>query len=220
MNNFRNLLLALHNSAETGTSDPSVAKSFPSGCYGPGATPEDRLSWLVVLLPYLEEDSIFRQVDLEKGYEGNIPTVDRRIRTFVCPASELAPEAALTHYVAMSGLGLDAATRPAGAPGNGFMGYDRKTSLTMIKDGLSNTIALMETRSNLGPWARGGPSTVRGFDPADRPLWGDQRPFGGHTGAIHTGMADGSVRSIHASIDPANVGAAITIDGGEPVDLD
>ena len=60
------------------------------------------------------------------------------------------------------------------------MGYDRLTSLAMIKDGTSNTIALMETRFDLGPWARGGASTLRGFDPADVPLYGDQRPFGGH----------------------------------------
>ena len=100
------------------------------------------------------------------------------------------------------------------------MGYDRLTSLAMIKDGTSNTIALMETRSGLGPWARGGSSTLRGFDPADVPLHGDQRPFGGHQGGMNAAMADGSVRFIRSSIDPKKLAAAITIAGGEPVDLD
>jgi prepilin-type processing-associated H-X9-DG protein len=176
---------------------------------------------MVALLPYLEQDSLYRQIDLEKGYAGNLPAVQTSIRTFMCPAAkDTAMADALTHYVAMSGIGLDAATQPAGASGNGFMGYDRQTSLSMIKDGTSNTIALMETHSGLGPWARGGSSNLRGFDPADVPLFGDQRPFGGHPNGINAAMADGSVRFISSSIDPSKLAAAITIDGGELVDLD
>jgi prepilin-type processing-associated H-X9-DG protein len=89
-----------------------------------------------------------------------------------------------------------------------------------IKDGTSNTIALIETRSGLGPWARGGATNLRGFDPADLPLHGDQRPFGGHSGGMHAALADGSVRFIRSSIEPKKLADAITIAGGEPVDLD
>jgi prepilin-type processing-associated H-X9-DG protein len=121
----------------------------------------------------------------------------------------------------MSGIGHDAAVQPAGAAGNGFMGYDRPTSLMMIKDGASNTVALMETRIGLGPWARGGSSTLRGFDPADVSLHGDNPSFGGlHSSGMNVAMADGSVRFLHSSIDPKRLAAAITIAGGEPVDLD
>jgi hypothetical protein len=100
------------------------------------------------------------------------------------------------------------------------MGYDRPTSVTMIKDGTSNTIALMETRVGLGPWARGGASTLRGLDPTDVPPLGDNRPFGGHTTGTHAAMADGSVRFLPYSIDAKRLAAAITIAGGEPVDWD
>jgi prepilin-type N-terminal cleavage/methylation domain-containing protein/prepilin-type processing-associated H-X9-DG protein len=224
-NNLKQLMCAIHNYADTYPSTGSSAAShsylLPPGCIGYGAIPEERLSWMSALLPYLEQDSLYRKIDLEKGYEGNLPAVQTSIKTFLCPSANVeATGDAVTHYVAMSGIGLDAATRPAGAPGNGFMGCDRLTSLSMIKDGTSNTIALMETRSDLGPWARGGPSTLRGFDPADVPIFGDQRPFGGHPNGINAAMADGSVRFINASIDPAKLGAAITIDGGEPFDLD
>jgi hypothetical protein len=37
---------------------------------------------------------------------------------------------------------------------------------------------------------------------------------------MHAAMADGSVRSIRASIEPKKLAAAITIAGGEPVNLD
>ena len=90
----------------------------------------------------------------------------------------------------------------------------------MIKDGTSNTIALLETRSGVGPWARGGASNVRGFDPADVPLHGDQQPFGGHTGGMNAAMADGSVRFIRSSIEPQKLAAAITVAGGEAINLD
>jgi len=174
-NNLKQLVLAFHNYEatsksdvfeSTGRSNATALQMLPPGCIGPGRTPEERLSWMVALLPYVEQDTLYRQIDLEKGYAGNLPAVQTRLKLFLCPASKDATTAdAVTHYVAMSGIGLDAATQPAGAPGNGFMGYDRLTSLSMIKDGTSNTIALMETRSGLGPWARGGSSTLRGFDP-------------------------------------------------------
>jgi prepilin-type N-terminal cleavage/methylation domain-containing protein len=229
-NNLRQLLLAFHHFHDTaksapistmGRQDALAEGSFPPGCFGPGTTPEERLSWVVKLLPYLEQNALYRQFDLTKGYAGNLPAAQTRIVPFICPDSKEATTAdTVTHYVAMSGIGRDAARQPAGAAGNGFMGYDRLTSLKMITDGTSNTIALLETRSGLGPWARGGASTLRGFDPADVPLHGDNRPFGGHANVMHAGMADASVRSISASIDAQRLAAEITIAGGESIDWD
>lgn len=229
-NNLKQLILATHHFESTGrpapyrstgSPDTLAERLFPAGCAGPGKTPEERLSWIVMVLPYLEQDSLYRQIDIEKGYAGNIPAVQTRIESLVCPESaEAGTAAAVTHYVAMSGIGPDAAWQPVGAPGNGFLGYDRLTSVMMIKDGTSNTIALMETRASVGPWARGGASNLRGFDPDDVPLHGDGRPFGGHSAGINAALADGSVRVLRSSINPQRLAAAITIAGGEPVNLD
>lgn len=231
MNNLKQLMLALHTYADSagkpaalpseGHPDQPAGPLFPPACLGPGTVPDERLSWMVPLLPYLEQEPLFKRFDVEKGYAGNLAAAQTRVGTFLCPASPEAWAAdATTHYVATAGIGRDAAARPAGAAGNGFMGYDRPTSPAMIKDGTSNTIALMETRSGLGPWARGGASNVRGFDPADVPLCGDGRPFGGHPGGMSVAMADGSVRFVRSSIEPEKLAAAITIAGGEPVALD
>jgi prepilin-type N-terminal cleavage/methylation domain-containing protein len=226
--NLKQVMQAMDNFESTGRPVPypstvylamHAERIFPPGCFGPGTTPEERLSWMVALLPYLEQDSLYREFDFEKGYAGNLPAVQTRIKTFVCPTSrEAATGDAVTHYVAMSGIGRDAAVQPAGAAGNGFMGYDRLTSMATIKDGNSHTIALMETRRDLGPWARGGTSTLRGFDPEDVPPCGAQRPFGGHAAGMHAAMVDGSVRFLHYSIDSKRLADAITIAGGEPVD--
>jgi prepilin-type N-terminal cleavage/methylation domain-containing protein len=224
-NNLRQLMMAMHNFESAsqpaafpspGHSDEHAEGAFPTGCIGPGTFPEERLSWMVSLLPFLEQDTLYKQFDREKGYAGNLPAAQTRVKTFLCPAANAD---AVTPYIAMSGIGYESAGHLEGADGNGFMGYDRRTSFAMIKDGTSNTIALMETRSGLGPWARGGTSNLRGFDPADLPLHGDGRPFGGHHN-MTAAMADGSVRYIRPTIEPKNLAAAITIAGGETFDLD
>jgi prepilin-type processing-associated H-X9-DG protein len=190
---------------------------------------------MVAVLPYLEQDSLYRQFDLAKGFKENQEAALTQMRTSLCPASIEAGASDdsrhntyerhvwrtdVTHYVAMSGIGYASARHASGEADNGFMGYDRLTSVAMIKDGASNTIALMETRSGLGPWARGGTATLRGFDPADLPIHGDQRPFGGHPGGMNAAMVDGSVRFIRSSIDPTQLAHAMTIAGGEPINLD
>jgi hypothetical protein len=226
-NNLKQLLLGLNNYEDNhGPPFPSTERperttegAFPTGCIGPGARPDERLSWMVAILPFIEQDGLYRRFDESKGYAGNLSPAGTRVAVYVCPSAPASGDG-VTNYVAMAGLGADAAGRPAGAAGNGFLGYDRRTTFAMIKDGTSDTIALAETRTDVGPWARGGPSTLRGFDPADLPVAGDGRPFGGHSNGFQAGMADGSVRFVRDSIDPKRLAAALTIDGGEPFNLD
>lgn len=230
-NNLKQLMLGLQNYQSTQDSDSpeptassnrSDSRLFPPGCIGPGNNPEERHSWMVAILPYVEQDALYRQLDLKKGYAANLPATQKAFSIFLCPESmkESRSTDSVTNYIAMAGIGSDAASQLADTAGNGFMGYDRSSSLAAIKDGASNTIALMETRFNLGPWAQGGPSTLRGFNPNDVPLYGDQRPFAGHANGMNAAMVDGSVRFISSSIDPRKLAGAITINGGEPFDLD
>ncbi|MEZ6143231.1 MAG: DUF1559 domain-containing protein [Zavarzinella sp.] len=226
MNNLKQLMFAQHfysdrpdgmNNGEAG----AIPSSFPTGCMRPGVVPEDRLSWLVALLPYLEQDHLHKQFDFNKGWHGNLRPGSTVLTTLLCPTAKAkAPNDRVTHYVAMAGIGNDAALQPAGTPGNGFMGYDRLTNYTLMKDGSSNTIALMETNFNPGPWARGGNSTVRGFDPATVIMAAEHQSFGIHTGVIQVAMVDASTRAIKTSIDPKVLAAAITIAGNESENLD
>jgi hypothetical protein len=195
-NNLKQIMLGLQNVDSTQFSRSSPELAFPAGCFGRGdLPPEERLSWLVEILPHLEHEALFRQFDPKAGYRGNLSPAQIKLPFLLCPNGD-SPVAgqAVTHYVALSGIGLDAASRPAGSPGNGFMGYDRVTTVKQIKDGASNTIALMETQSSVGPWARGGPATLRGFDPTDSPPVGENRPFG-----VTTPM---DLAAVSASVSP------------------
>jgi prepilin-type processing-associated H-X9-DG protein len=224
-------MLAIHNYADfkgKPMSNPSpdpVApdeRVFPTGCIGSGNTPEERLSWIVAVLPYMDQESLYRQIRVEKGYAENLSAAQKKINSLICPSAKNVPDdPAVTTYVAMAGVGSDAAARPAGAVGIGFMGFDRRTTEKIIADGVANTIALMETRSGLGPCARGGSSNLRGFKSADVPLFGDNQQFGEHESRAHAAFADGSVRPFAVLIEPGKLAAAITIAGGEgPVNLD
>jgi prepilin-type N-terminal cleavage/methylation domain-containing protein/prepilin-type processing-associated H-X9-DG protein len=240
MNNLKKIILAIHTQASMGNADSAPSKGapesreefLPTGCVGPGKVPEDRLSWMVTILPYLEADSVYQTVQrdkgadsvyqtfqLNKGFDENLEASRARMKCYVCPSSPGDDKNDLnTPYIAMAGIGLGAPSQPTGTPGNGFMGYDRLTTLGMIKDGISNTLAIMETRSNMGPWAQGGPSNLRGFEPTDLPFFGEKRPFGGHTPGMNAAWADGSVRFLSSKADPKTLAAIITIDGGESVD--
>ncbi|HXD87249.1 MAG TPA: DUF1559 domain-containing protein [Urbifossiella sp.] len=214
MSNLKQLMWALHTyeSMEMPAPDSRPRGHFPSGCSGPGSTAEERLSWIVAVLPYLEEQDRYRQFDLKQGYAGNQSPGRARIRALLCPSQYSAERDWVTSYVALSGIGLDAAERSAGASGNGFMGYDRLTTFKMIEDGTSNTIALMEVRSDIGPWARGGPSTVRWSVAGS--LGNDPTPFEVHSGVALVAMADGACLSLRAS-KGSNFAAGITIAGGD-----
>jgi prepilin-type processing-associated H-X9-DG protein len=124
----------------------------------------------------------------------------------------------VTHYVGVAGVGEDAAALPAYAPQAGIFGCDRSTRLADIHDGTSNTLLLMETAWENGPWTAGGEPTMRGLEPKRQPYLGRGRPFGGtHPGVGGVAFADGSVRFLRESIRPEVLEALATKAGGEEI---
>lgn len=209
MNNIKNLALSLHGYHDT-------HKRFPPGCLSAKSAGDERLSWMVAILPFVEQDSLFKSIEIDAGYQPSNATLHTPVSLFLCPEGTAESPPGTTNFVAMSGLGKDAATLPAGDPRTGFMGNDRETTLSMISDGTSNTIALMDTHRNLGPWARGGESNLRGYQVDDQHLFGEGRPFGVRSAGAYAAMADGSVLFVNSSISPSVLAGAFTIAGGEP----
>lgn len=208
----------------------SVNDSFPAGTIANDRLPpERRLSWLVVVWTYLEQQ--YWVLDLSEPWDAatNQPTRGRdvlgtvravgRVQLLVCPAAAGAADEHMpgwTWYVGVAGVGRDAPELPTGHPRAGVFGYDRQTRPADIKDGASTTMMLGETTSANGPWTAGGAATVRGLDPARQPYIGRGRQFGGtHRGGVNMLFADGSVRFLNESIHPKVFESLATIAGDE-----
>jgi prepilin-type N-terminal cleavage/methylation domain-containing protein len=220
------------------------------GHYPPGTAPGtpfppgERLSFYAILLPYVEQDAVFRKLKLDQPWdsEENEAAIgaDTNWNLFLCPewADARGPGTApagfgsVANYVGVAGVGPGAATRPADAPGIGLFGYDRTLKLDQVKDGFSNTLLLIETGDRVGLWMRGGSNTVRAIDPAAGELAGDGRPFGGthfrepgpfrklRSAGFNVVLVDASVRYVRNEVDPAVLAAAATVAGGEVIPPD
>jgi hypothetical protein len=131
---------------------------------------------------------------------------------------------AATHFVGMAGVGIDAADYDPKDASKlkklGVFGYDRWTKAEDVKDGLANTIYVIQVPPNYPrPWIAGGGATVEGVPEA-----GSIKPFvrthaNGKRGTYAL-MCDGSVRFIADSISDEAFKALCTTQGGEEVDLD
>jgi hypothetical protein len=131
---------------------------------------------------------------------------------------------AATHFVGIAGVGLEAAMYSADDPVYskkiGIFGYDRVTKPDDIKDGLSNTIMIIQVPPTYKrPWIAGGGATVMGV-PEKKSIEPFVSTKRGDKKGAYAIMADGSVRFISADIADDVFKAMCTINGGEKVDFD
>ena len=147
-------------------------------------------------------------------------------------------QAWVLQYVGISGIGKNSASDPRWAPNAGLFGYEPSVphvgetaglgiSIKDVQDGMSNTLAFMETATNNGPWHAGGPTSVRGLDPNGGPYIGLRAQFSsGHRisnfglkqkSASYGVLLDASVCRISEDISPRIFEALATIAGGEEV---
>jgi hypothetical protein len=220
----------LHLLAKTVTDYEASKLRYPQATIPNDALqPEERLSWLVDILPYIESDARYSEFELEKGWQAphnQIPGAGY-LKIFLCPPRNLPSPGNETDYVGLTGIGPDAALLPKESPRAGMFGYERTITKKDITDGTSTTILATETAVNNGPWAAGGPATVRYLDPNDQPYIGIDRPFGrlhgaqlwaGFTSPITQAVfVDGHVGRIGPDIDPRVFEALVTIAGVEQV---
>lgn len=222
-NNLKQIGLAAHNYHDT-------KGFFPPGAMPNAALPPDqRLSFYVSLMPYIESDPTYFQLAKEEAWDSptNIGVMrDVRFKYFHCPAwveeakdATLTGHLAITNYLGVAGVGADAATQPLDAPGVGIFGYDCSLKIADVKDGLENTALVFETGHDLGPWMRGGPATVRGVDPNGLPFGGTHLrrtwTYQKRADGFNVLLADGAVRFTASDISAEVLAALATAAGGE-----
>lgn len=227
-------------------------KAFPRGTverkginFGRPFPPDQRLSWVTGMLPFLGHDDVARRLSPDRGWRPEIDgnsLIDNNARLgavlipqLIDPSSPASSwwvtmpsvprrNYAATHYVGLAGVGLDAAEYPADDPQYanrlGIFGYNRETKLDDVKDGLSNTILMIQVPPTYKrPWIAGGGATVQGVPETKsiEPFVSTQRD--GKQGTVAL-MADGSVRFIPADIPDDAFKGLTTINGGEKVEPD
>jgi hypothetical protein len=234
------LARASHQYAESHQSEfprGTFDRQAPSTRGGRPYLPDQRVSWMYSLLPYLgpEQTALARQIDPTKSWRDreNVVYAATLIPQFLDPQSpretwwvkypKVPVEVAATHYVGIAGIGLDAPEYAAAdtsvATKIGIFGYDRATKMADIKDGLGNTILIAEVPPAFKrPWLAGGGSTVMGVPEKNSiaPFVSTQRDGKRGTNVI---MADGSVRFISADISDEVFKAMCTARGGEDVKI-
>lgn len=215
MNNLKQLGLALHNYYDT-------FKQLPNGTIpNDNLEPEDRLSWIVSILPFIEQGALYDRFDREEGWksEANSRFSSVVIPTLVHPSNpqqqQLVNGFGTTSYLGMAGVGANAPNLPVNDPKAGMFGYNRKTRFQDVRDGLSNTIMVGEAEDPQ-PWAAGGEATIRPL--TQQPYINGGNGFGSRSaGGANFLLGDGSVRFISENIDPDVMEALSTIRGGERI---
>lgn len=194
----------------------------PAAMPNAGLPVDQRLSWMVSLLPYIEANTLYGRTDRRKGWDGEnrfLATLD--YSPYQCPGfvdqpplSTLMP----TPYVGIAGVGTDAALLPLDDPRAGFFGHERKLAWSAIGS-VGSLLSVLETTRIEGAWTAGGAATVRGVE-EEQPLLGLDAPFGGiHRQGTNALFADGSVRLLNDAIDPEVVKALATVRGRQGVAL-
>ena len=227
-NNLRQIGLGLHAYTD-------VWRSLPPA-YTVDASGRPLHSWRVLILPFMDYGGLYDQIRLDEPWDSphNAKTAEGVVvPQYRCLGVEAyGPDLGKIHYAGIAGMGPDAATRPLTAPGVGMFGYDRNIALADVKDGTANTVMVMETGRDLGPWTRGGPTTVRGLAPSGEPLVGAGGRFGGNhvtdktiwsrskSSGTNVLMADASTRTIADSISTISLYCLATIAGGEGLPTD
>ena len=208
-NNLKQLGLAMHNYHDN-------LKAFPRGCGGDGppqssAAPHDwGVSWMVLLLPYVEQGNVYNQWNFSggSGYPAVATGAAGQANSsliYRCPASPLPPTYALSNqggapyaigtysvmvasYVGISGSTADPASiRTTSAwngsvSGGGTLFPNSRVKMVQITDGASNVIVIGEQSDYLRNTSGGAPqvATQNTIAYNSQGVWG--WPMGGPRG--------------------------------------
>jgi hypothetical protein len=173
---FKQILLAMHN-------HHNAYKVFPPRDEVRDESGKSGLSWRVHILPYLDEEELYREFDLDEPWDG--PHNKNLI--------EKMPDVYGSHWW---GLAPGHTTFLAPAGEDTILGGPKATAFRDVIDGTSNTVMLVEVKPGLAvPWT--APQDYA-FDPA-APGRGLQV---GSDGRFLAAWADGSAQALRGNLEP------------------
>ena len=167
------------------------------------------MSWRVQILPYIEQDNLYKQLDHTKAWDdpANLKVLEKfeMPKTFEIPGRPV-PKGHTYFRIFSLPKGAKGADRPWMREG------ERGPRIADITDGLSNTFMIVEAGEAV-PWYKPDVLAYDGVLPL--PQLGDKG-----AGKFLVAFGDGSTRYLRRDkLDEKTLRALITIQGGEPVTL-
>ncbi|HEY8503779.1 MAG TPA: DUF1559 domain-containing protein [Gemmataceae bacterium] len=212
-NNLKQIGLALHNHHDSRGRFPSGG-DYPRGATGTGWSP------LAQLLPYIEQDNVYKLIDLSQPYSSQPLVTQQRIPIYVCPSDpndRERPDGAVVHYplTYAGNYGTWMVYDPTtGRGGDGAIVVNRGARFGDFIDGTSNTIGFAEVKAYTAYLRDGGNPDGPGVPPPTSP---DQvAGFGGDfkTDSGHTEWVDARVHQTgFTAVFPPNTKVPYTFDG-------
>lgn len=195
-NDLKLLALAMHIYHDANGSLPPQAIMSKDG-----KTP--LLSWRVAILPYIEQEQLYKQFHLEESWDSEhnkklIPLMPKVFGSAVAPQQRSSGK---TFYQVLVGGGAPWDRGPKGQ------------SLAKFTDGTSNTIMIAEAGDPV-IWTKPDDLTYEPKKPL--PRFGNGVTLDGFLVAF----ADGSVRTVSPKVREATLRALITANGGEVIGPD
>jgi hypothetical protein len=157
-------------------------------------------SWRTLILPFLDEEALYKSIDLSKPWDDpvNAEACRTRIRVYQCPSVSLPAN----HTAYLGSVGPDAFFHPT-----------ESRRLADIQDGISNTLMVIEVdESQAVPWM-----SPQDAD-ATMVLHCGHEPRPNHAHGTHFSVVDGSVYFLAPSVSAEQRRAMITIAGGEKLE--
>jgi hypothetical protein len=193
-NNLKQMVLAMHNYHGQYRMFPPAAICDKIG--------KPLLSWRVAILPYIEQDQLYRRFKLDEPWdsEHNMKLIPLMPPTYALPAAPSKPGDGKTHYRVFVGGGA------------GFE-WCKGLRIAEYRDGTSNTIAIVEAAQSV-PWTK--PDELVYDVKKPLPKMGN---FDGN-GVFNAALFDGSVRAFRTDVREATLRAYITRAGNEVIPND
>jgi prepilin-type N-terminal cleavage/methylation domain-containing protein/prepilin-type processing-associated H-X9-DG protein len=259
-NNLKQIGLAFHNYHSAYGRFPPGFASASATVDGEGTGPG--WGWGAYLLPYLEQDNLFRRIDFTRDIRDPANAFARvqSLPVFLCPSDSPpgptftavdasgAPlcDLAFGNYVGVGGTN-EVTGYPDTSAGSQYQGVLLRNSRVRvgdIRDGTSNTLFVGERASKRSPMTTWVGAVTDAVVPPQNPGYDDEGPpvlvltntgtaadarvpnnpldhvedsNSRHTQGVNFLFGDGSVRSIHNTIDPVVWVALGTRAGGEVV---
>jgi prepilin-type processing-associated H-X9-DG protein len=187
-NNLKQMALAMHNYHDTNN-------HFPAAVMGKDNKP--LLSWRVAILPFIEEDGLFKQFKLDQPWdsEHNKKLLSKMPKIYALPGDRRKFDVPTSYYRVFVGNGA-------------AFDLKHKTRMQDVTDGLSNTIMIVEAADGV-PWTK--PDEIE-YDPKKPPKVGYH-----YAGRGNAAFCDGSVHTLRRSIDEQTLHWLIQRADGNPV---